>query len=408
MAQRSSLAQVGGPAVAPPSAARNEKLIPFRRATTFRTTQIQTTGPQLLTTGVQNIDTIIEGSGYIYAIDVEAIATASALNIANVAFYEDAPWSLFDSVVFRDVNGELVNLSGYNLRIANLYGGWSGIVPSWDNYTIPPTNANVLTLDSNIAGMLAGNIGLGGTFRFHIYIPVGLNRRNLWGILGNQDRAQKYSLRTDLVAYTGAAGGPLYTTHPAAAGPVDAPPFITINRMYENFTVPGPADANGNPQQQTPDKWGLVNFLTQSVNPTAPAGGATVNHYLARLGNTIRFMSLVLRSNGRRANAEANLPTRIQFNLGDTPIFVETPAYRRTLMRYRYGFDAPQGVFTYDAMTDFVVRAGDELGDDYMWTSGLVNAQYQISYPAGFGSTNNSLTIVTGDMLVPPNIDIYA
>jgi hypothetical protein len=77
-------------------------------------------------------------------------------------------------------------------------------------------------------------------------------------------------------------------------------------------------------------------------------------------------------------------------------------------MYERYGFDAPQGVFTYDALTDFFALAGYELGDDYFWTSGLVNAQFQIAYPAGFGSTNNSLTIVTGDMLVPANVDIYA
>jgi hypothetical protein len=74
----------------------------------------------------------------------------------------------------------------------------------------------------------------------------------------------------------------------------------------------------------------------------------------------------------------------------------------------RYGFDAPQGVYNYDAITDFTNSAGAELGDDYFWTSGLVNAQFAISYPAGFGATNNSLTIVTGDMLVPPSIDLYA
>jgi hypothetical protein len=178
--------------------------------------------------------------------------------------------------------------------------------------------------------------------------------------------------------------------------------------MYENYAVPAPSDANGHQQQQIPDKFGIVNFITQSVNPTVPVGGATVNHFLPRLGNTIRFMSLILRSNGTRLTAEANIPAQIQFNLGDTPIFVETPAYRRHLMFERYGFDAPQGVFTYDAITDFAGQAGYELGDDYFWTSGLVNAQYAITYPAGFGSTNNSLTIVTGDMLVPQNIDIYS
>ena len=113
----------------------------------------------------------------------------------------------------------------------------------------------------------------------------------------------------------------------------------TLNRMYENYAVPAPSDANGHKQQQIPEKFGIINFLTQATNSTAPAVGPQ-NHFLPRLGNTIRFMSLVGRSSGTRATFETNAPTRIQFNLCDTPIFVETPAYRRTLMWERYGFES--------------------------------------------------------------------
>jgi hypothetical protein len=160
---------------------------------------------------------------------------------------------------------------------------------------------------------------------------------------------------------------------------------------------------------QVPEKHGILNFLTQSINPSAPQPAATVNHYLPRLGNTIRFLALVYRSGAvatGRANAEALLPTRIQFNLGDTPLFVETPAYRRKEMEYRYDVPGFQGTFVYDFLTDFTTSAGAELGDDYLWTSGLVNAQFAISYPAGVATA--SLTVITGDSLVPPNVDLYA
>lgn len=400
---RNSLAQVGGPAVAPPGSNRNEKFIPFRRATTFRTTKVTSSTGTNVGTPTNSFDVIIEGSGYIYGIDVQ-LQTTTAANAAAVAYFEDAPWSSFSGVVFRDVNGELVNVPGFSLRVANLYGGWATASVAWDNYTLPPVTANATSKDPAVAQLVSGGGGNGGSYNMHLWVPVALNRRSLWGLLGNQDRAQKYSLRLDTASAAAAATGPIYTTAPTTQG------TYAITRMYENYAVPAPQDANGHAQQQIPDKFGIVNFITQSVNPSVPVGGATVNHYLARLGNTIRFLSLILRSNGTRLAAEtaANIPTQIQFNLGDTPIYVETPAYRRKLMLDRYEFDAPQGVYTYDALTDFSLNAGYELGDDYFWTSGLVNAQFIISYPAGFGAVNNTLTVVTGDMLVPQNVDIYA
>jgi len=357
--------------------------IPFRRATTFRTTQLQTTGPQAMTAAAQNVDVVINGSGYVYGIDLFVSAVA-AENVAAVAYAEDAPWSAIDSIVFRDVNGELDNLSGFHQRLLNLYGAWR-------------RNLETGSADASVFSLVAGAGADGGTFAFHLFVPVGLNRRTLLGILGNQDRAQSYSLRSDM-----AASGSVYTTAPTTL------PNVTIQRMYENYAVPAPSNAAGAQQQQFPDDFGVIHYQTQSVNPSPPAGGATVNHYLARLGNTIRLLVLVLRStSGSRATAEATLPTRIAFQLGDTPLFVETAAYRRMLMFDRYGFDAPDGVLVYDFMTDIIGHAGDELGSDYLFTNGLVNAQFQITYPAGYGA-GSSLTVLTDDLQIPPDVDIYA
>ena len=398
----SSLQQVGGPAIAPPGANRQQATVPFRRATTGRTQQLQSSAYTNVATPLNSFDVTIEGSGYMYGIDLDTQVTCAA-NAAAVAYFEDAPWSTFTAIVLRDVNGELINLPGFSLRLANFYG-MQAPRRNWDNYTSPPVAASALTLDPSVALLsVTAAAGNGGTYRMHMEVPVALNRRNLWGLLGNQDRAQKYSLRTDLASAAAAAAGPIYTTAPTTQG------TGLIVRTYENYAVPGPTDANGNKQQQTPDKMGIVNFWTQSVNPSQPTASATINHYLPRLGNTIRNLILVYRSGAvasGRVNAEALLPTRIQFNLGDTPIFVETPAYRRNLMEQRFGAPGFQGVFAYDFITDFENQAGSELGDDYLWTSGLVNAQFQMAYPAGVATA--SLTVITGDSLVPPNVDIYA
>lgn len=368
--------------------------IPFRRATTFRTAQLQSTTTTMTTSTIQ-IDVVIEGSGYIYGIDLHAAATTSG-NSAAVTFLEDAPWSRIDSCIFRDVNGELVNVTGFHLRVMNLYAGYIKFKEA------PVRGEPIPTLDTlNIFNQVVGIGATGGTYRFHAWVPVGLNKRDLRGILGNQDRAQKYSLRTDL-----AASGSIYGVSPTAL------PSDTIDRMYYNYAVPAAANANRAPQAQFPPDFGILHYTTQSVNASAPVGGATSNHFIQRLGNTIRLLVFVLRLNTgsppSRQAAEGNLPSRIQLNIGDTPIFVETAVTRRTEMYKRYGWDAPNGVFAYDFMTDIISIAGDELGVDYLYTNGLVNAQFQITYPSGFGSTANTFTVLTDDLVIPPTVNIYA
>jgi len=376
---------IGGPNVPQTEANPPGGMVPFRRATTFRTSMLPATGPVIQTAAQQQVQVVLDGSGYIYEVDLWITAVQVGVNAAAVAYLEDAPYSVLANVVLGDVNGDLVNLGGFNLYLINLYCGYTN-------------NLQNLSLDPLIWNIVAGAVALGGNYAFHIKVPVGLNRRSLLGIVANQDRAQKYSLRSDL-----AAGAAVYGVPPTQL------PFITINRTYENYAVPAGQNAAGASQQQQPNKLGVLHFLTQSVNPTVPAPGQ-VNHYLPRLGNTIRTIILVLRSNGTRAAAEvaAALPTQISFLLGDTPIFTETPAFRRALMWDRYGFDAPAGVYVYDWITDVVKVAGDEMGDDYAFTNGLVNAQFAITYPAAFGVVANTLTVITDDLQIPGNVDIYA
>lgn len=371
---------VGGPNVPQTEANPPGGMVPFRRATTGRTSLLPVTGPQAITAALQPVQVVVDGSGYIYSIDLDVQASGGVSGGAVVAA-EDAPYNALSSVVFGDVNGELINLDGYSLFLANLYGGWS------DHPLDGSSDTNVfLATDAD------------GNFHFHLAVPIALNRRSLLGLVANQDRAQKYSLRTDI-----AADSVIYDTPPDTTDP-----NITITRTYDNYAVPAGQNANGAAQQQVPPKFGVLHFLTQSVNPSSPAPSSTVNHYLPRLGNTIRLLILVFREGGSRASAEANMPTRVSLKLGDTPIFTETVAYRRALMFARYGFDAPDGVLVYDFITDVINQAGAEMGEDYAFTNGLVNAQFEVTYPSGFAASGSSLTVITDDLVIPSNVDIYA
>lgn len=353
-------------------------MVPFRRATLERV-DILPSLTTAITAAAGRQEATIEGSGYLYGIWLRATITSTG-NSAVVALQEDAPWSAFDTVVLRDVNGELLNLAGYDLFLANLIckqyaigfpGVTTGVTPDAYIFTAPTT----------------GNGATGGSGIFSLRVPVGLNRRDLIGILGNQDRAQKYFLRTDI-----APNSSTYSTPPN--GTVN----ISVEEYYENYAVPMPTTPQGNPQEVYPPAFGTLHFLTSTLSEALPAGGSTVSHYLRRIGNTIRWMALVFRSNGSRATAETNRPTSIRFKIGEDTIFNESYEYRRSIMLERYGIDFPDGVLVYDAMHDFGVSAGNELGDDYYHTQAVVNAMFQITYPAGFGSTNNSLKIITDDL----------
>lgn len=382
------MASIAGPEVPRTEGQRPSsagQVIPFRRATTIRSA-LSVTSTGTVTAGAQNIQVTIEGTGYMSGIVLE-VRVLTAANVAAVTYNEDAPWNALDSVVLSDVSGEAINLSGFDLYLLNKYGGW---------YT--HSTLDTASLDANIYQLTAGaGAGLGGSFRFLVRVPVAVNVRNFLGLLGNQDRALKYQLRSDF-----APSATIYGVAPTNAG------AITINRYYESLTVPGRTNSEGTPQEIMPSKFGVQHFGTRTLSDSVPLGSSTVNHFLRRLNNTIRSLILVFRSNGTRLAAEAAMPTRISFLLGDTTIFTETTNYRRWLMRQRFGYDADNGVLVYDFLSDIKREAGSEFGLDYLWTAGLVNAQFQITYPAGFGAANNSLTIITSDLIVPDSVNLYA
>jgi hypothetical protein len=332
---------------------------------------------------------VIEGTGYFTGLNLDVRVTTAG-NAAATAYVEDAPYSFLDSIVLSDPSGELVNVTGYDLYLHNVFGGWHS-----------PGGLLRVATSTEVYQLVSGAGATGGSFRFHLRVPTAIRTRDFLAAVGNQDRAVKYQIRDDV-----AVGTAVYSTPPTTPGT-----FI-INRTYESITVPQAANAMGVAQQTVPPKRGVLSFLTRQRSPSDPVGGSIVNHYLPRIGNTIRYWILVFRSNNSRATAEANMPTRIQLLLGDVPIFTEDTAYRRKVMYDRYGFDViaaqAQGVLVYDFEQDVLPFAGGEAGLDWLWSAGLVNAQFQITYPTGFGAAANSLIVNTADMIVPDDVDVYA
>lgn len=364
-------------------------VVPFRKATIERV-DILPSESVTLGAASQRIERTVEGAGLLYGIVLRIVATTAG-NAAATAFFEDAPWSAFDTLTIRDVSGEIIgSIPGYDAYLTNLINGqYAGRFQDQSSSTY-------------LFQQVTGAGGTGGSFTAMLRLPVAIDRRSLLGILGNQSRNQKYALRTDIASGSASAAGPIYTTAPTN------PAAVVLEKYYENYSIPNSVGPNGVQQEPVPPTFGTLHFTTSTLADSSPLGGSTVNHYLRRIGNTIRWIALVFRSNGLRATAETNLVgANIRLKIGDDVIFNETYQYRRFLMFERFGFDMPQGVLVYDAMHDFDPKAGYELGDDYYHTQNIVNGQVIVQYPSGFGSTNNSLRIITDDLLyVGPGVGV--
>jgi hypothetical protein len=398
--------QLQTPAVNTPSRTR----VPFRAATLERVDILA--GESLaMTASTQRIERTLEGAGYVFGIYLDVVATSATSTAASVAVYaEDAPFNVLDSVIFRDVNGEICNLQGFNLWLTNLINGYNKLTPPTANApgsglpsstgvggigTSASQDAN-LVVNVGAVGTASTGATAGGNFRFPVRVPVATNRRDLLGILANQDRAQKYSLRTDV-----AASGSVFGTAPSSL------PTIAINKFYEQYSVPLPTAPDGSPQDIFPAHFGTVHFHTQTVSESAPSQGSTVNHYVRRIGNTVRWFGLVARSATSssaapiRGNADVNPPNLLRLKLGEDSVYSESYNYRRGIMFERYGFDLPRALMLYDFIHDFGPFSGFELGDDLVHSQALVNAQFQITYPSG-GSVwqaGSTLTILTSDLI---------
>lgn len=378
--------RTGTPPVAVPTAPLSPEetgVIPFRRATTEKVEVQQALNIASLTAGLQRALSTVTGNGYIFGLvlDVQAVTAA---NVAAVTFTEDAPWNALDSVILSDVAGELVNLSGFDLFLANLAG---------KQYAV-----DYADMSAQLFTLTPGGGATGGSFAFPLRVPVGLNRRTLTGIVGNQDRATKYDLRSDV-----AASGTIYTTAPTNLPGAGGNGSFTVDRYYEYYTVPAAeVTINGRrqAQEQLPPDYGRLHFITAADFEAAPSPG-TRTFFLNRIGNTIRYIILVFRAGTGttpRALAQANLPTAIDFKIGDDTIFHETWRYRQFVMGLRYGQNRfPNGVLVYDCMHDLLAGSGSEVGDDYYYTQGLNNAQFRITFPAGF-TAGGTLHCITDDL----------
>lgn len=396
---------VGSPTVGPaPLQPQGQGQVPFRIATLERWDVVGTSSQQ---PGASEtiIDATVPGTGYMSEVDLTVSAVASGNSVTTIAYAEDAPYNAISSVILGDVTGQIINLDGWSLKTMARYGGWE------------PFNLEASADTTNVFNHSIATGGAGGSFLFHLRTPLALNKRDLVGLLGNQDRSQQYTIRHNVNASAN-----IYATAPTTV------PTAVITRNYGSYAVPNAANEQNQPNQVVPNTYGVIAYLTKTIADAPPVPSSQVTHFVRRVGNALRVVGLVFRyqvtAATPRANAEAALPTNIQFKVGDQIIYNESATHRRRLMYDRYGFDVPGGaygvgntsgfptngggVLVYDFIHDSWQFAGSEFYHDWLWTEAVVQAQFLITYPTYTNTGGSSLTFLTSDVIVPPGTPLYS
>jgi len=304
---------------------------------------------------IQQID--VPATGYLrhIVLDVQVDGVTAATYVA------DAPWSILSSVMLSDVNGQpIVLLSGYDLFLANLLGGYA--------QNPDPVASPVYS---------KGATG----FRFQLRIPVEIVQRNALGALPNLNASMTYKLKMNL-----APSAEVFAS-------VTGTPNVRIRAHVESWTNPVGADVNGVPNVTTPPALGTTQNWTNYASPVV-VGQNTIR--LPRVGNVLRNLIFVFRDE-TGARTDAGIPAEVSKFIDGNQWTRNSFTYELQRMWELYGFGAsqrPTGVWVVALTDDFDGTPGEEMGDYWLPTSGATRLEVQGTFTA-----KGSLGVITNDIL---------
>jgi hypothetical protein len=285
-----------GQTAAPPSAAQTSR--PFCQASKHGTQQtaVVTTSTDWGATASQfGPQTLTASGGFIRNIQLE-FSGANADNTGIPA--DEYPWRYSGKIRLSEPNNTpILELSGWNLLMSNVYGGYAGVVDPRNDPDYNDQNNPFYTLT----------------------IPVDLDPTGL-GALSDLSASSGYQLTVFTNPNTDARA---YSTAPTD------PPEMTVTAYTNYWTLPNQTDMNGRPQQTTPPYPGTVQLWNEIPNISLPAGGGSSRQQLNRMGNQIRTIIMVTRANGPRSDVPFPNPLLLRWD--DVILRNQDPA---TLRKY--------------------------------------------------------------------------
>lgn len=309
--------------------------------------------------------------GYLSAVMVLVTLSGGVAGNATVAYQPDAPWSVLQEVVLQDVNGTpIVQLTGYELYLANLFGGYQfqGNPASWTPYSAPSS---------------AGNM------QFMLQIPVQIRQRDALGCLPNMNAASAYQLK-----FTVAPSTDIYSTPP------DTLPTFAVESWIEAWAKPQDINATGQPNAIQPPALGTTQFWTRQAGIATSIGQ---NQFLlTRVGNLARTIILIGRTSAG-VRSDSVLLSSYQLNWDANMILDETTLLRRTKLSQRFGgtTTVPTGVSCVDLTHSFDGHpGGGDLADLWYPTASSSRIEFK-----GTAAAAGSTTILMNDVI--PGGDVW-
>jgi hypothetical protein len=363
---------------------------PFR-AGTFRT--LVQDGFQQAVTISTSTQTLPQYSptpnAYIAGLWIQAVMVTSG-NSATVAFQGDAPWIVFQQIVFADANQKPIvgPINGYQLMVVNKFGGYF-------NNSDPRASA--------IYSVTTGAGGSGGSFTFVLYVPLQVTQRDTLGSLQNKSASSAFQL---LLTVNTIAN--VYSTAPTAAG------TLTTTVLEDGWVQPKPADATGNPLAQAPPQLGTTQYWTLG---TYNALNSSQQVQLTQgLGYPVRNFIAVNYdvSTGNRATGDTDWPTTVAFIFRGTTFWNVTKTVWKDTMSKLYGYNnttadsawgLENGVYVLPFCQDFDLGPGADLRTGYLPTqqgdqfqqvatyNGNSNLQWLANYVAPIAGPSNLASI---------------
>lgn len=257
-------------------------------AQVFRAGVYDTTTPDIdqsltQTTAAQKLGTFkISPNGWLAGIWCMFEMSVTGQSVNNVSYTNDNPWSVIQKVTFKDVgNREIFGpLTGYEWFTVNKWGGYFGGGG-----------------DPRFPGRffaLTGTVGGAGSFRFSLWLPLEIVKRDTLGEIENKSSSSSYTLEIYMDSQANT-----YGQVPSVQG------SLRLRANIDGYTEPEAADSLGRPLSQVPPADGTVQYWTSEVY-AAPSGLAKYNVQNG-IGYSIRNLIMVSydAGNGTRATAQS-------------------------------------------------------------------------------------------------------
>lgn len=320
---------------------------------------------RVLSAALQNVsDVEVPPFGFLRNIVAMVDATGGAGG--GAVAHEDAPWNVLQDVQVTDTNGRPLSgpVTGFDLYLKEKWLPGSAFDSNLTN------SPYFQAVDAN------------GNFRFLLRIPVEVSIRDALGSLPNQNASAEYRL-----SYSIAPSTVIYT-----AAPVGNLPTIRVRFYLEAWSPAEAADPNGVANLTHPPAEGTTQHVVKST-PVVQAGEQRVR--LTRVGNMIRGLILVLRSNAAPPlRTTDDFPQQFRIEWDTRNLAVIDRDLLRHYMWERSGYQPDAGVIVLDFAHDFDGRTGNEIRDQWLPTTGAT----RLDIVGTFGAATGALQVITNDV----------